>query len=245
MSTHYNNVANAVSGTPGTGTITLGAAVTGAQSLATAAGGNATVDVFITDGNAWEVARNCNYTHSGTTLTRGTLEASSTGAVLSLTSAAVVRVSMPASTGNLLELQLDRGLSFARSPSTGTQTLTNAAFTKITIHNDEVSDPNGWWDNTNQRFQPTRAGAFLLLVGCQINTAGSSTTAQGGIYFNGALLTPGGVNTQSSSILSVVTDIVNFNGSSDFAEQYVYCEPSRATLAGTGRQFFKAIYLGS
>lgn len=103
MSTHYNNVAQAVSGTPGTGTITLGSAVTGAQSLGTATGSaNATVDVFITDGNAWEVARNCTYTHSGTTLTRGTLEASSTGAVLSLTSAAVVRVAMPASYGNEL-----------------------------------------------------------------------------------------------------------------------------------------------
>lgn len=100
MSTHYNNVAQAVSGTPGTGTITLGAAITGAQSLGAAAGGNATVDVFITDGNAWEVARNCTYTHSGTSLTRGTLEASSTGAVLSLTSAAVVRVALSATSGN-------------------------------------------------------------------------------------------------------------------------------------------------
>jgi hypothetical protein len=97
MTTYRNNVASAVSGTPGTGTITLGSAVTGAQSFAAAYGANATVDVFITDGNAWEVARGCTYTHSGTTLTRGTLEASSTGAVLSLTSAAVVRVAMPAS----------------------------------------------------------------------------------------------------------------------------------------------------
>lgn len=92
MSEYRNNVANAVSGTPGIGTITLASAVTGAQSFSAAYGANATVDVFITDGTAWEVARNCTYTHSGTTLTRGTLEASSTGSALSLTSAAVVRV---------------------------------------------------------------------------------------------------------------------------------------------------------
>lgn len=103
MSLHANNVANAVSGTPGTGTITLGSAVSGAQSFASAYGGNATVDVFITDGTAWEVARNCTYTHSGTTLSRGTLEASSTGAPLSLTSAAVVRVAASAEWGNRLE----------------------------------------------------------------------------------------------------------------------------------------------
>lgn len=99
MSEHRNNVANAVSGTPGTGTITLASAVSGSQSFATAYGANATVDVFITDGTAWEVARNCAYTHSGTTLTRGTLEASSTGSAISLTSAAVVRVAASADSG--------------------------------------------------------------------------------------------------------------------------------------------------
>ena len=103
MSEHRNNVANAVSGTPGTGTITLASAVTGSQSFASAYGANATVDVFITEGTAWEVARNCTSTHSGTTLTRGTLEASSTGSALSLTSAAVVRVAMPADMGNRIE----------------------------------------------------------------------------------------------------------------------------------------------
>lgn len=106
MSTHANNVSMTVSGTPGTGTITLGSASSGAQSFASAYGANATVDVFITDGTAWEVARNCTYTHSGTTLTRGTLEASSTGSAISLTSAAIVRVAATADLGN----RLDRAL---------------------------------------------------------------------------------------------------------------------------------------
>lgn len=103
MSTHANNVSMTVSGTPGTLTITLGSASSGAQSFATAYGADATVDVFITDGTAWEVARNCLYAHSGTTLSRGTFEASSTGVPLSLTSAAVVRVAASADWGNRLE----------------------------------------------------------------------------------------------------------------------------------------------
>lgn len=81
-----------VTGTPGTGTITLSAADTGYQSFATAYGANANVDVLIEEGSAWEIARDCTYTHSGTTLSRGTLEASSTGSALSLTSAAKVYV---------------------------------------------------------------------------------------------------------------------------------------------------------
>lgn len=119
MSVYRNNVAMSVSGTPGTGTITLGSAVTGAQSFASAYGGNATVDVFITDGSAWEVARNCTYTNSGTTLTRGTLEASSTGAVLSLTSAAVVRVAASAATVQQLALDDVAGPNAATTMDVG------------------------------------------------------------------------------------------------------------------------------
>ena len=103
MISHANNVSMTVSGTPGTGTITLGSASSGARSFASAYGGNATVDVFITDGTAWEVARNCTYTHSGTTLSRGTLESSSTGSAISLTSAAVVCVAATANWGNRIE----------------------------------------------------------------------------------------------------------------------------------------------
>ena len=106
MSTHANNVKMSVSGTPGTGTITLGSAPSGYQSFGSAYGGNATVDVRITDGTAWEVARNCTYTHSGTTLTRGTLEASSTGSAISLSSSAVVSVILPAAKGNRIEALL-------------------------------------------------------------------------------------------------------------------------------------------
>lgn len=99
MPAHRNRVQMTVTGTPGTGTITLNAASSGYQTFATAYGGNATVDILIVDGAAWEVARNCTYTHAGTTLTRGTREESSTGSAISLTSAAVVSVIATADRG--------------------------------------------------------------------------------------------------------------------------------------------------
>lgn len=103
---HKNRVKMTVSGTPGTGTVTLNAASSGYQSFATAYGANATVDVLFEDGTAWEVARNCTYTHSGTTVTRGTLEESSTGSAISLTSAATASVIATAGNGNLIEALL-------------------------------------------------------------------------------------------------------------------------------------------
>lgn len=109
MSTHANMVkmtVSSVSATPSTGKgdITLNAASTGFQSFADAYGGNATVDILITKGAEWEVARNCTYTHSGTTLTRGTWEDSSngTGAIVA-DNTAVVSVIAPASFGNATE----------------------------------------------------------------------------------------------------------------------------------------------
>jgi len=98
-------------------TITLDAASSGHQSLATAYAGNATVDILITMGTTWEVARGCTYTHVGTTVTRGTFEDSSTGSrITTFDNTAVVSVIFTAGKGNLVESALLENL--AASPTT-------------------------------------------------------------------------------------------------------------------------------
>jgi len=85
-------------------TITLNAASSGFQSFADAYGANATVDILITQGTVWEVARDCTYTHSGTTVTRGTFEDSSTGSrITTFDNTAVVSVVATAAFGNATE----------------------------------------------------------------------------------------------------------------------------------------------
>lgn len=91
----YDRVRFAVSGTPGSGAITVGTVVSGFVTPATAqpsAIADATaIVILIEDGSAWEICDSV-YTVSGTSLSRGTLIASSTGSRLTLTSAAIVSV---------------------------------------------------------------------------------------------------------------------------------------------------------
>ena len=89
-----NRVKVTVSGTPGTGTITLGSAVSGFMDFATAGVSNGnTVPYVIEDSNAWEIGVGT-YTSSGTTLARTSITASSnSGSPISATSNAIVMIS--------------------------------------------------------------------------------------------------------------------------------------------------------
>lgn len=154
-----------VSGTPGTGTITLGSAESGYQSFATAYGADATVDVVITDGTAWEVARGCAYTHSGTTLSRGTLEDSSTGSAISLTSAAVVSVTHTAGVAQMLERAMQGVMPGGRlTLESGVPVSTSDQTAKTSIYyTPYVHDTIPLWNGV--RWEPTTFTETTLALG--------------------------------------------------------------------------------
>lgn len=103
---HRNRLVATISNSPGTsGALTISAAQSGYRSFVAGDDG-LTFDVAIVDGSAWEVRTGCTYTHSGTSLSRGTLEDSSTGSAINLTSAAVVTATPSAGLFNALERAL-------------------------------------------------------------------------------------------------------------------------------------------
>lgn len=165
MSLHRNRVQMTVTGTPGTGTITLNAATSGYQSFASAYGGNATVDILITENTSWEVARNCTYTNSGTTVTRGTLEASSTGSAVSFTSAAIVSVIATAGFGNDIESTFQSLTPGGRlTLESGVPVSTTDQTSKTTIYyTPYVHNVISLWNGSN--WVPTRFTETSLALG--------------------------------------------------------------------------------
>lgn len=100
--THRNRLVTAISNAPGSsGALTISTASSGYRTFGAADDG-LSFDVSIVDGTAWEIRTGCVYSNTGTSLARGTLEDSSTGSAISLTSSAVVTATMSAGRGNSL-----------------------------------------------------------------------------------------------------------------------------------------------
>lgn len=102
--TTVNLLVTTISNTPSTtGNFTISSAVTRASSApsnvtfgASHDGLTFKVRAHEPSTGAWELRKGCTYTHSGTTLSRGTLEESSTGSAIDFTSAAIVAVVLTA-----------------------------------------------------------------------------------------------------------------------------------------------------
>ena len=123
------NRAKVGTSTTGTGTITLGSAESGYQTFADAGVVDADVVRYvIEDGTNWEIGTGT-YTATGTTLSR-TLGESSTGALLSLTGAAVVYVSVAAD-----DLQSAIGFSDSQTATTSSTASTVIATYATTAYN--------------------------------------------------------------------------------------------------------------
>jgi len=229
--THVDNLKVGVSGTPGTGTATVGSAASGCRGFVAGDDGK-TFSGRWTDGTAWETASGCLYTHSGTTLARGNLLASSTGSRLSLTSAAVFECSPVADLGNRLERLLVSGFS-AYADGTNTQNLTTGTGTTLITGGaggalqTEEFDIEGWFTKSTGIFFPQEAGLWLIgatgvidsmndgkymAVYISHSTDGSTwsdSDDKGGIAWRGASSAAGLVIGGSGTL------IVNANGTTD------------------------------
>ncbi len=164
--THKNRLVSTVSAvaSSGLGAFTVSSASSGYRTFGASDDGK-TFDVLITEGTAWEVRTGCAYTHSGTTLARGTLEDSSTGSAVAFTSACIITQSPTADWGQRLEramqgitpggrLTLESGVPVSTTDQTAKTTIYYTPF---------VHDTVPLWDGA--RWVPTTFAETSLALG--------------------------------------------------------------------------------
>ncbi len=113
------------------------------------------------------------------------------------------------------------GPAFFAYRNTSTQSITTATSTKVAFNAESFDTDNCFDSTTNYRFTPTKAGYYQ--INSALNGSGATSTRQlYQFYFNGAeylrfwdFTNPG--NTQVNG-----TTLIYFNGTTDYAEVYVY-----------------------
>lgn len=113
------------------------------------------------------------------------------------------------------------GPTFSAYPS-AQQLVGNAVFTKIVFDVEEWDTDNAFDNTTNYRFQPNVAGYYQVsacVTGSGVTTGSTNVL----IYKNGSAARTISLITNSSGYPAIAgSSLLYFNGTTDYAEVYVY-----------------------
>jgi hypothetical protein len=119
------------------------------------------------------------------------------------------------------------------------QTLTDGSNTKIQF-NSEDFDTDSCYDNaTNYRFTPTVAGKYLIGTQIRMLSDGNTLLATTNVilYKNGSAHTNSPTNFRNNQINGqtyFLSDIITFNGSTDYVEVYVNADVDSGGIIAAG-----------
>jgi hypothetical protein len=123
--------------------------------------------------------------------------------------------------GTVFRLVSDSPLvAFRAFRNTSVQTIAASTVTKVQL-NAETFDTNGYFDSaTNYRFTPLIAGYYQFSGTCNI-TGITGNRLESMIYKNGSKVSSGSSFIGTGDMISVVSDMIYLNGSTDYIELYV------------------------
>ena len=113
--------------------------------------------------------------------------------------------------------------AFSAYRATTHQSISNATTTKVQLNAEEFDTNSNFDSTTNYRFTPTVAGYYQMNGSVAFNVTTMNLCVLF-IYKNGSALKRGTYisATQSTDSVGVVSGLIYFNGTSDYAELYAY-----------------------
>jgi len=154
------------------------------------------------------------------TTTSGLTQSADNSGVLQLASGTGNLVTIPSVTGTAM---VSGNIPAFSAYAGSTQTLTSSVYTKIQL-NTETFDTNSCFDNsTNYRFTPTVAGYYQINANIYIASGGVIGYILSAIYKNGSAYkySLAYYNSTFGNGGCPVSDVIYFNGSTDYIEYYV------------------------
>lgn len=126
------------------------------------------------------------------------------------------------------------------------QALTATTLTKVTFAGTRF-DTHGWWDSTNNRYLPQRAGYYLLTWSVEFDDSGSAPSEVRAMLYNdlGLDRTQRFYNPHATLGCEVDGAMVAYaNGSSRYWEVWAYSQHATNVIASVNTTYFCAAYLG-
>jgi hypothetical protein len=139
------------------------------------------------------------------------------------------------------------GPAFRAFRATTNQAFSQSTWTKVQLNSETFDTANAFDSTTNYRFTPLTAGYYQFNASLWVSKTGQSVTS-GAIYKNGVNTSKiyEYVNTSTFSIMGGA-DLIYLNGSTDYAELYIWdADPSsREVVAGTQDTRFSGVWIRS
>jgi hypothetical protein len=148
-------------------------------------------------------------------------------------------VTFPAATGTVM---VSGNMPAFSAYQSTTQSVNSGTFTKVQLQTEEFDTASAFDSTTNYRFTPQVAGYYQVsgTIGWSFITGQSVIS----IFKNGSRFKDGSYNTATTDgTKSVVSALINLNGSTDYIEMYCYQNTGTAKNTDTGAlsTYFQAV----
>jgi hypothetical protein len=137
--------------------------------------------------------------------------------------------------------------AFRAFRATSDQSISNSTWTKVELNSETFDTANAFDSTTNYRFTPQTAGYYQINGQLKGYQSSYDRRIELAIYKNGSEIGLGSSNTGlNEDTIPTISDLIYFNGSSDYVELYVWIQGTSAVVRfGTSITFFCGAWIRS